>query len=310
MRHETNNIVVFLCCTALILWAADGDTFTVNLTHSGGTITLDCEVISEELKTVRTVNHANYRPEGTDLEIPQTVTHNENIYTITEIGESSFYAWKFTNSITLPNTVVNIAASAFVFCEAQMLNLGTGLQSIGERTFKKSYAKTVNLGTSLKSIGANAFEGSAIESIILPEGLTSLGLSTFIDCASLKSIVLPSTLETIPQWCFTRCTSLKDVTLPTTLKKIDTEAFHDCSSLTEITIPASVTSFGVQNGAFKGCSGLQKITFEWTEIPSGITLSSEFDAATLSSATIVAAEGQRECLLHSLGVFSPYRLAD
>ncbi len=293
--------LLLLCCTATGLWAADDYDFTVDLTQSGGSATLYCQIISEEQRTVRTVNRANYWPEGTDIEIPQTVSHDEKYYTITEIGESSFYGWKFTNSISLPSTVVSIGTSAFGYCHAQTINLGSGVQSIGATAFFHSSAKTVNLGTSLKSIGANAFEQSAIESINLPEGLTTLSLYTFWNCASLESVVLPSTLETIPQWCFSGCTALENVTLPPTLKTIGSEAFHKCSSLTEITIPASVTSFGAQNGAFKGCSGLQTIIFEWTEIPSGITLSYEFDSGTLSSATIVVPKGCESAYSTALG---------
>ena len=293
-------MLFMLCCMGIGVWAADGDKFTVNLTHSEGVVTLDCEVISEELKTVRTVNRMNYWPEGTDIVIPQTVKRNETSYTITEIGGSSFYSWKFTNSITLPNSVTSIGTSAFYSCHAQTLNLGTGVQTIGDRTFMKSSAKTVHLGTSLKSIGENAFEESAIESVILPEGLTSMGTSTFIHCTSLKSVVVPSTLETLPQWCFSGCTALESVTLPPTLKTIDTQAFHDCTSLTEITIPASVTSFGAQSGAFVGCSNINAITFEWTEnIPAG--LKNQFDASVLSSAIIIVPKGCESAYSTALG---------
>ena len=65
--------------------------------------------------TVKTAEQRNYgvsMPTGFVIDIPQTVEHGGVQYTVTEVGLYSFHAWKGV-SLTLPNTVTSIGASAF-----------------------------------------------------------------------------------------------------------------------------------------------------------------------------------------------------
>lgn len=52
-----------------------------------------------------------------DIIIPSSITiENDGIYTVTSIGNSTFYDCTGLTSITIPNTVTSIGYNAFVLC--------------------------------------------------------------------------------------------------------------------------------------------------------------------------------------------------
>ena len=50
--------------------------------------------------------------------------------------------------------------------------------------------------------------------------------------------------------------------IPNNIVSITGEAFHDCSSLTSVTIGSGVTSIGVGEGVFKGCTALNTVVVD------------------------------------------------
>ena len=51
-----------------------------------------------------------------DIEIPMDIFHEENIYSVTSIGDNAFsYCYSLT-SVTIPNSVTSIGAYAFWDC--------------------------------------------------------------------------------------------------------------------------------------------------------------------------------------------------
>ena len=95
-------------------------------------------------------------------------------------------------SITVPNTVTNIDADAFEYCE-----------KITELTI---------LG-SITSIGNYAFYQSKITSITLPNTLTTIGEDAFGECSLLTSFTIPSSVTSIGDYAFEYCTGLTEITV-------------------------------------------------------------------------------------------------
>lgn len=157
---------------------------------------------------------------------------------LTKIGNYVFRGCTDLRTITIPNSMNEIASGAFTGC--------TGLVS-------------VNLGDSIKTIVHEAFKGcTSLQSIIIPNSIKDILRGVFEDCTGLKSVTFGDSVKTIGSFAFNGCTSLTDVNLGSSLQEIENSAFEGCISLKSIVIPNSVTTIG-QN-AFNNCSNLTSLT--------------------------------------------------
>ena len=209
--------------------------------------------------------------------IPESVSYNDNIYSVTSIGDNAFSASSALTSITIPNSVTSIGRRAFYDC--------TGLTSI-------------TIPNSVTSIGDGAFSDcTGLISITIPNSVKTIGDHSFADCAGLteikvesgnsvydsrdncnaiietstntliegcKSTIIPNSITCIGDYAFYCRSGLKSITIPNSVTSIGRGAFWDCTGLTSITIPNSVTSIG--QSAFFGCTGLTSVA-----IPNSVT---------------------------------------
>ena len=194
-------------------------------------------------------NESNYQG-LTTATIPETVTYDGTTYSVTSIGNYTFYRCTSLTSITIGNSVTSIGYEAFYECSA---------------------LTSITLSNSVTSIVNIAFYGcSALTSITIPNSITSIGSSAFYYCSALTSIVVESgntmydsrencnaIIETATNTLIVGCQS---TTIPNSVTSIGRSAFSGCSSLTSVTIPNSVTSIG--NGAFQSCFSLTSIVVE------------------------------------------------
>ena len=154
---------------------------------------------------------------------------------------TDFYTNASITSVTIPDSVTIIGASAFSNC---------------------SSLTSITIPDSVTSIGDYAFrECSSLTSITIPDSVTSIGASAFSYCTSLTSITIPDSVTSIGDYTFSDCTSLTSITIPDSVTSIGASAFSNCSSLTSITIPDSVTSIG--NEVFYNCSNLTSVTLPY-----------------------------------------------
>ncbi|WP_026499086.1 leucine-rich repeat domain-containing protein [Butyrivibrio sp. WCD2001] len=95
-----------------------------------------------------------------------------------------------------------------------------------------------------------------IEEVTISEGITSLyGLSSL---GKVKGIVIPGTVRYLGESCFD-WSKFETVTFKTTGEiTIYRECFQHCTNLREIELPHIS---GIDTAVFRGCSGLQKVTF-------------------------------------------------
>ena len=104
--------------------------------------------------------------------------------------------WGFSytqlTSITVPESVIEIAGSAFAKCvNLKDFTIPKNVISIGEHAFYgcTSLTKAV-FPEGLLSIGKSAYECSALEDIIIPDSVTELGERAFLDCNNAKTVVI------------------------------------------------------------------------------------------------------------------------
>ena len=220
-----------------------------------------------------------------DIIIPKTVSIEGNTFSVTAIGSEAFIGCAELQSITIPNSVVNVYDRAFNGCTGlkelriedgtQILTLGENSADDGHGLFFDCPLETVYLGRDLDynpnsdfhedfaPIG-NQIYNYILKRVVIGDSVTKIGYQLFRNCASLTYVIFGKNVSVIDDEAFIRCRNLASVTLPNRLIDIGAGAFKGCTSLTDITIPNSVTS--INESAFYGCSGLTSVT-----IPNSIT---------------------------------------
>ena len=222
--------------------------------------------------------------------IPETVTYNDNIYSVISIGSFAFAGCSGLTSVEIPNSVTRFCSLAFEGCSGltsivipnsvtdfynQVFSGCSGLTSIvipnnvteiDYATFSGCSSLTsVEIPNSVTSIDYAAFDGcSNLTSVDIPNSVTSIGSSAFSGCSNLTSVTIPNSVTSVGEWAFSGCSDLTSVIISNRMKSIDNSTFDGCSSLTSVVIPKSVTSIG--SNAFNGCSNLTSV-----EIPNSVT---------------------------------------
>ena len=219
--------------------------------------------------------------------IPETITYNSEIYSVTSIDFMAFYECSGLTSVTIPNSVTSIGSYAFSGCSGLTeVTIPNSVTSTGDYAFYGCSGLTsVTIPNSITSIDDYAFYGcSGLTSVTIPNSVTSIGYEAFSYCSGLTSVTIPNSVTSIggdafyntgiynnnSNWdngvlyidnCLIKAKS--DVVKGSyTIKKgtriIGNYAFSYCSGLTSVTIPNSVTS--IDQYAFAECSGLTSVT--------------------------------------------------
>ena len=210
------------------------------------------DITSEEDLTVavtyRGNNYNTYSNEYSGaVTVPETVTYNNNTYSVTSIGSSAFEGCSSLTTITIPESVTSIGNSAFSRCSSlTAITLPEGVTSIGIYAFYEcsSLYKVINYSNLSLSKGSSSngyvayyakvvYKGSDLTTVDDFQFYTSDGIHALVNyIGNDAEIVLPDGYNGENY-------------------KIGNYAFLYCSSLTAITIPESVTSIG--DGAFAYC---------------------------------------------------------
>ena len=142
-----------------------------------------------------------------------TIPTNINGLTVTTIGEYAFNDLTNLTSVTIPDSVTSIGASAFSLTSLTNVTIGNGVTSIGELAF---------------------YYCTSLTSVTIGNSVTSIGFQAFIDCTHLTSVTIPNSVTSIGNGAFYNCASLTSVTIPNSVTSIGSSAFRACISLTEV----------------------------------------------------------------------------
>lgn len=167
---------------------------------------------------------------------------------------ASFYGGEEDNSeekvkltsVTIPDSVTKIGASAFSDCvELKTYNLPAKLTTIGAQAFtRSSISGELKIPDTVTEIGEAAFSATDITSATLPNGIKKVAPSLFAGCSKMTSVSLPDSIEIIDTKAFFGCESLTSITFPKSITGIGPESFGECTGLKEVTIPTTVTDLG------------------------------------------------------------------
>ena len=205
--------VLVMCCTRLFATTS----FWVDEIHY--------TVTSETDRTVEVTLHSTFS--GPAI-IPETVTYDNIVYTVTAITSVAFASTEIT-SVSIPATVTSIGEYAFLNCS-----------SLTSVTINSNALVSANHSPHISGHGGflDIF-GSQVEEYVIGPSVVTVGQWTFYECSGMKTLSFASGSQ---------------------LKLIKIHAFDGCSGLIAVTIPASVTE--IQGFGFGDCTGLTQLTFE------------------------------------------------
>ena len=200
--------------------------------------------------------------------VPERVSINGKIYSVTSIGSSAFYKCRNLENITLPASINRIGSCAFAFCKnLQLEELPEDLEIIGALAFAScENLRLISLPNGLRQICKYAFINCRnLQLETLPEGLEIIGREAFKDCTNLKLKALPANLHEIGEGAFYGCGEIELKKLPEGIETIGRETFRNCSNLQLEKLPANLCEIG--NKAFAYCENLQLET-----LPEGLEI--------------------------------------
>lgn len=243
---------------------------------------------STEPYTVEVVRGRNY-DELTIVNIPDVVTFEGIMYSVTNIASEVFSSCYNLSSIIVGNKVETIGMNAFYNCIAlSSVALGNNVKSLENGAFFACSSLTsINIPESMTHIGQSVFEGTPMtwenssnwdnDFLYIDNCLISLRDKYFYGTLTLRegtklladyvcnnlpyvtSVIIPESLKIIPLGAFQMCTGLTSITIPNTVTSIGESAFEGCSYLKSITIGTNVTDIG--RFAFAECPSLDSIVW-------------------------------------------------
>ena len=211
---------------------------------------------------------------------------------VTCVGYCTFYGCPKVTSVTVPETVTNIANGAFNLCGVRTVKLPERLVAIGQSSFSWSEFRSLAIPEGVKEIPYYALSYcKSMTSVTLPSTLEKIGASAFIRDNSLSSLYLPAALKSIGDEGLSCCPKLKltvdpdnktfkmvdgflmskdgtelvccpggiaNGNIPAGTKTIRRNAFRECMKITKLVIPEGVTNIG--KSAFSHCSSLKGVS--------------------------------------------------
>lgn len=211
---------------------------------------------------------------------------------VTKISENAFSICIEITSLVIPDTVKTIGAWAFAKCYGlEKIDLGKGVEFIGEEAFWACGIKEINFPASVKKIEIGRsvfFEDFPLEKItvdennpyyysenncliekesktliagcknsIIPENITAIADGAFMAGLDVEEVVLPETIKSIGEGAF-RYGGFKYITIPEGITEIKSSTFESCENLEIVRLPESVKT--ISDYAFMNCGKLDNIS--------------------------------------------------
>ena len=219
-----------------------------------------------------------------DVVVPEKVTYNGTVYTVTGIGSYAFTGCDRLSSVILPKTIETIGTRAFNRCILlQDINIPLNVTTIGSGAFMDcTKLESADFGKCNK-IEDFTFEGcESLSSVIIPLSVISIGNSAFKGCVNLTNVDLGQ-CQQIGYYLFSGCKSLKEIIIPSSVTSIGHSAFDECISLANITLKDSENPIKMDCD-FKDC--FLDSVYVGRNVTNGISYMGSFANETLRSAYI------------------------
>ena len=144
---------------------------------------------------------------------------------VKSIGEGAFRNCYYLKTITIDESVSNLAIDKYAFAESDRLpevNLPAGVVSLGNGAFRSCDSLctvTFAKGCGITEIPYECFAHclANLETITLPDAVQTIGAEAFYNCKALKEVNFGKGVTTINNWyTFSYCEKLEKLVLPGT----------------------------------------------------------------------------------------------
>lgn len=188
----------------------------------------------------------------------------------TSLDGRAFYGCESIQSISLPDTLVQIGSGAFEECTSLAEVHLTDLAAWCQVAFEDAFSTPFTFGASLY------LDGTQVKNLIIPDEIEVVNAYAFRGITSLLSIRVPNSVEYIGESAFSCCDGITSVTLPFVGQAGgDTASGHFGSifgvgSSAQRFLPKSLETITITGGtqigmyAFEGCESVKKITLPAT----------------------------------------------
>ncbi len=212
-----------------------------------------------------TIEITSFSGTSANVYIPSSIDNKD----VSSIGYGCFEDNAYLQTVTIPDSVVQIENNAFSGCTSlNSVTLSKNLTTLGYSAFDGCTAlSSIEIPKSLTNVytsGRNgAFSNSGLKSVTFEDGITNIPDCLFYYCASIEKIIIPDTVLTIGSSAFESCTGLTKIDIPDNVLEIGSNAFSGCTSLNSVTLSKNLKTL---YSAFNGCTALSSI-----EIPKSLT---------------------------------------
>ena len=219
-----------------------------------------------------------------DVFIPALVMIDDEVYNVTNIGDSAFYDCSSLTSVSIPESVVSVDPNAFTNCTSldtitikattpptldnsgissnPVCKIPCHTQSVYEASNWNNHVKNFEEQCDGYYIYYTSTDGNVVRPYKTDVFNAKIVSNSYEHGVGIIAFDKP--VRRIGEMAFTDCRKLSSITIPNTVLIIDDKAFFRCSSLVDITLPNSVKIIG--SSAFYDCSSLTSIT-----IPNSVT---------------------------------------
>lgn len=260
---------------------------TATYTVGNGNVTIlasysyNVDGIQYNLKSDETYEVVGYNGSSKYLYVPEQ--HEGKA--VTSVKTDAFANNKVIEYLSLPDTVSNVGNRAFKNCSnLKSINLGKGLEVIGNECFCGTAITELVIPDSVKVIGHGAVKSTPLAIITLPFiggsrttsnaylgyifGGSSYGANASVVPATLGKVILSDAVSEIPAFAFYGCSGIDQLIVGSSVEKIGNNAFYGMTDMDSIYLPASVISVPANAEAsaspFYGCDEDLMIVLEKT----------------------------------------------
>ena len=179
--------------------------------------------------------------------IPETVSYQNNAYTVTAIGDHAFYNCDGLNTVILPQTVTSIGDYAFYLATLNgHFVIPDQVTFIGAMAFGSVHnMNEVTIGASVDSLGPGAFSGRDIRTVHYNAiNCKDLAVGILHEQGIVETITIGENVTRIPALIFSSSTVNNTLVIPNSVTCIAHEAFLDCQHIPSVIIGDGVTEIG------------------------------------------------------------------
>ena len=189
-------------------------------------------------KSVEYFGESNLYPA---LYIDSIVVHKENPFYDSRQGCNAIIETA-TNTLVagckntvIPYGVERIAKDAFVCCEElRHITIPTTVKEIGANAFVKSRITEIEIPEGVTTLEQYTFQYcEQLQSIALPQSLTEIKLAALSHCG-FKTLHIPNAVKKIGDYAFDYCEKLETVTIGSEVREIGHCAFDGCKRVKKI----------------------------------------------------------------------------